>query len=99
MKLKIKKSKCREVIYLGKTITIPKDHAYVAADYDGVVFSYCEKPTQHSSFWHSSFWHSEKYKKVKGVEMDFEGTPEDWQYSLFYYPLTLGGEHKQSEVS
>ena len=83
MKLKIKKSKSREVVYLGKAITIPKNHTHVAADEDGVVFSYNEKPTRHSSF-----WHSEVCKKVKGVEMDFEGTPEDWQYSLFYFPLS-----------
>ena len=82
MKLKIKKSKCREVVYLGKVITIPENHKYVAANEDGEVFSYTEKPTQHSSF-----WHSEVYKKVKGVEMDFEGMSEDWEYSLFYFPL------------
>ena len=82
MKIKIKKSKSRKVVYLGTDISIPKDHTYVAADYDGVVFSYKEKPTQHSSF-----WHSEVYHKVKGVEMDFEGTPEDWKYSLFHYSL------------
>ena len=46
-------------------------------------FSYCENPTQHGSF-----WYSEKYQKVKGVEMDFEGTSEDWQNSLVYFPLT-----------
>ena len=91
MKLKIENSKTREVLYFGQDITIPKDHTYVAADYNGAVFSYCEKPTQHSSF-----WHSEKFQKVKGVEMDFEGMPEDWQYSLFYFPLTLGGGHEQS---
>ena len=82
MKLKIKKSKSREVLYLGKAITIPKNHKYIAADEDGAVFSYVEKPTRHSSF-----WHSEVYKKVKGVEMDFEGVSEDWEYSLFYFPL------------
>ncbi len=91
MKLKIKKSKCREVVYFGEVITIPKKHQYVAADDDGEVFSYPEKPKQSAGI-----WHSEKYQKVKGVEMDFEGTPEDWQYSLFYFPLTLGGGHKQS---
>lgn len=82
MKLKIKKSK-REVVYLGVAITIPKNHKYVAANENGVVFSYAEKPTQHSNF-----WHSEVYKKVKGVEMDFEGMSEDWQYSVFYFPLS-----------
>ena len=84
MKLKIKKSDCREVIYFGKTIAIPKDHTYVAADdYSGAVFSYKEKPTQLYSV-----WHGEVYDEVKGVEMDFEGTPEDRQYSLFYFPLS-----------
>lgn len=79
--MKIKKSKTRKVVYFEKAITIPKDHTYVAADYDGVVFSYCETPTRHSYF-----WYSEKYQKVKGVEMDFEGTSEDWQNSLVYFP-------------
>ena len=83
MKLKIKKSKSREVVYLGKAITIPKNHKYVAADEDGTVFSYVEKPTRHSSF-----WCSEVYKRVKGVEMDYEGMLEDWQYSVFYFPLS-----------
>lgn len=83
MKLKIKKSKTRKVAYFEKAIAIPKDHTYVAADYDGVVFSYQEKPTQHKG---SNFWHSEKSKKVKGVEMDFEGSSEDWQNSLVYFP-------------
>ena len=91
MKLKIKKTKSREVLYFGKAITIPKNHKYIAADEDGAVFSYVEKPTRHSSF-----WSSEVYKRVKGVEMDYEGTPEDWQYSLFCFPSTLGGGHKQS---
>ena len=81
MKLKIKKSKTRKVVYFEKATAIPKDHTYVAADYDGVVFSYREKPTQHSNF-----WYSEKYQKVKGVEMDFEGASEDWQNSLVYFP-------------
>ena len=82
MKLKNKKSKTREVVYFEKAIAIPKDHTYVAADYDGVVFSYREKPTPHSCF-----WYSEKYQKVKGVEMDFEGTSDDWQNSLVYFPI------------
>ena len=82
MKLKIKKTECREVVYLGKVITIPENHKYVAANEDGEVFSYAEKPKQSTTF-----WHSEVYKKVKGVEMDFEGMSEDWEYSLFYFPL------------
>ena len=86
MKLKIKKSKTRKVEYFGKAITIPKNHKYIAADEDGAVFSYVEKPTKHGSFWNSGFWYSEVYKKVKGVEMDFEGMSEDWEYSLFYFP-------------
>ena len=81
MKLKIKKSKTRKVEYFGKAITIPKNHKYIAADEDGAVFSYVEKPTRNSSF-----WHSEVYKKVKGVRMDFEGTPEDWENSLVCFP-------------
>ena len=83
MKLKIKKSKCREVVYLGKVITIPEKHQYVAADDDGEVFSYPEKPKQSATF-----WHSEVYKRVKGVDVDFEGASEDWQYTLFYFPLS-----------
>ena len=83
MKLKIKKSKCREVVYLGKAIAIPEKHQYVAADEDGEVFSYAEKPKPSTTF-----WHGEVYKRVKGVDMDFEGTPDDWQYSLFYFPLS-----------
>ncbi len=82
MKLKIKKSKSRQVVYLEKAITIPKNHKYIAADEDGAVFSYVEKPTRHSSF-----WCSEVYKRVKGVEMDYEGTPEDWQNSLVHFPF------------
>lgn len=82
MKLKIKKSK-REVVYLGVAITIPKNHKYVAANENGVVFSYAEKPARSTTF-----WHGEVYKKVKGVEMDFEGMSEDWQYSIFYFPLS-----------
>ena len=82
MKLKIKKTECREVVYLGEVITIPENHKYVAADEDGVVFSYAEKPKQSTTF-----WHSEVYKEVKGVEMDFEGMSEDWEYTLFYFPL------------
>ena len=83
MKLKIKKSKSREVIYFGKAIAIPEKHQYVAADEDGEVFSYAEKPKPSTTF-----WHGEVYKRVKGVDMDFEGTPDDWQYSLFYFPLS-----------
>ena len=82
MKLKIKKSKCREVVYLGNVITIPEKHQYVAADDDGEVFSYPEKPKQSTTF-----WHGEVYKRVKGVDVDFEGMSEDWEYSLFYFPL------------
>ena len=83
MKLKIKESKYREVMYLGKVITIPKNHKYVAANEDGEVFSYAEKPAPSTTF-----WHGEVYKKVKGVVMDFEGMSEDWQYSIFYFPLS-----------
>ena len=83
MKLKIKKSKCREVVYFGEVITIPKKHQYVAADCSGVVYSYPEKPKQSSTF-----WHGEVFKKVEGVEVDFEGMSEDWQYTLFYFPLS-----------
>ena len=83
MKLKIKESKFREVVYLGKAITIPKKHKYVAANEDGEVFSYAEKPKPSTTF-----WHGEVYKKVKGVVMDFEGMSEDWQYSIFYFPLS-----------
>ena len=83
MKIKFKESKFRVVVYLGRAITIPKNHKYVAADEDGAVFSYVEKPTKHSSF-----WHSEVYKKVKDVEVDFEGMSEDWEYSIFYFPLS-----------
>ena len=86
MKLKIKKSKTRKVEYFGKAITIPKNHKYIAADEDGSVFSYVEKPIQFAGIWDNSFWHSEVYKKVKGVRMDFEGTPEDWENSLVYFP-------------
>ena len=82
MKLKIEKSK-REVVYLGVAITIPKNHKYVAANENGVVFSYAEKPKPSTTF-----WHGEVYKKVKGVEMDFEGMSEDWKYSIFYFPLS-----------
>ena len=85
MKLKIKESKYREVMYLGKVITIPKNHKYVAANEDGEVFSYAEKPTRSTTFWHGD---GEAYKKVKGVVMDFEGMWEDWQYSVFYFPLS-----------
>ena len=42
--MKLKKSKTRKVVYFEKAIVIPKDHTYVAADYDGAVFSYCENP-------------------------------------------------------
>ncbi len=83
MKLKIKKSKCREVVYLGKAIAIPEKHQYVAADEDGEVFSYPEKPKQSAGTWYSKV-----YKRVKGVDMDFEGMLEDWEYSLFYFPLS-----------
>ena len=70
-------------MYLGKAITIPKKHKYVAADEDGEVFSYAEKPKQSTTF-----WHGEVFKKVKGVDVDFEGMSEDWQYSVFYFPLS-----------
>ena len=83
MKIKVKKPKSREVVYLGKAIAIPKNHKYVAADESGAISSYKEKPTKHINF-----WHSEVYKRVKGVEMDFEGMPGDWEYSLFYFPLS-----------
>ena len=83
MKLKIKKSKCREVVYLGKAIAIPEKHQYVAADDDGEVFSYAEKPKQSTTF-----WHGEVFKKVKGAEVDFEGVSEDWQHTLFHFPLS-----------
>ena len=83
MKLKIKKSKCREVVYLGKVIAIPEKHTYVAADDDGEVFSYPEKPKLSSTF-----WHGEVYKRVKGVDVDFEGASDDWQHSVFHFPLS-----------
>ncbi len=83
MKLKIKKSKCREVVYLGKVITIPEKHQYVAADDDGEVFSYAEKPKLSTNF-----WHGEVYKRVKGVDVDCEGVSEDWQHSVFHFPLS-----------
>ena len=83
MKLKIKKSNCREVVYLGKAIAIPEKHQYVAADEDGEVFSYAGKPKLSTTF-----WHGEVYKRVKGVDVDFEGVSEDWQHTLFHFPLS-----------
>ena len=83
MKLKIKKSKCREVVYLGKVITIPEKHQYVAADDDGEVFSYAEKPKQSTTF-----WHGEVYKRLEGVDVDFGGKDDDWQHSVVHFPLS-----------
>ena len=83
MKIKFKNSKYRVVVYLGKAIVIPKNHKYVAADEDGEVVSYAEKPARSTTFWHGKV-----YKKVKDVEVDFEGMSEDWEYSLFYFPLS-----------
>ena len=83
MKLKIKKSKCREVVYFGEVITIPKKHQYVAADCSGVVYSYPEKPKQSSTF-----WHGEVYKRLEGVDVDFGGKDDDWQHSVVHFQLS-----------